>query len=104
MRFLATSTSKHLTPPEMVVGLIEAMQGWVQHWTEAGKFEYSWSSAGINAGGAIINVDSLEELDEILAGFPFGPFSEIQVTPIVDLIPSLERSKAVVLQAMEQMG
>jgi hypothetical protein len=38
-------------------------------------------------------VDSLDELDAIMVGFPVGVFSEIKIVPIVELNASLERAK-----------
>jgi hypothetical protein len=35
-------------------------------------------------------VDSHEELDEIMAGFPFGPFSSIELYPLADLDAGLD--------------
>ena len=37
-------------------------------------------------------MDSLEELDAIMAEFPFGPFSDTEIVPIVDLVPALQRA------------
>ncbi len=48
-------------------------------------------------------MESLDELDAVMAGFPFGPFSDIDIVPIVDLESSLQRTKDA-LQAMAQCG
>ena len=91
MRFLVVSKSKHPMPPEIGVGLVEAMRPWVDR--HPGKFEQVWSFAGVPGGGGILNVESLEELDAIMTEFPFGPFSETEVLPLVDLDQSLDRVK-----------
>ena len=40
---------------------------------------------------------SNDELDAIMAAFPFGPFSEVKVIALADLLQSLERGKAAAL-------
>jgi len=50
-------------------------------------------------GGGIANVGSLEELDAVMAEFPFGAISDVEVIPLVDLDASLERMK----QSVEAM-
>ena len=100
MRFLVTAKSKHQIPPEVMSGLFDAMVGWSNKFSANGKFDQIWACAGLPAGGAIINVDSLEELDAIMAEFPFGPFSDTEIVPIVDLVPALQRAKQVMEATM----
>ena len=45
----------------------------------------------------ILNVDSLEELDAIMDGFPFGPFSDVEVLPLANLDEALQRTKQAML-------
>ena len=99
MRFLVHTSSKHPIPLEMVPPLIDAMTAFANKYTENGKLEDVWSYAGLAGGGGIANVDSLEELDAIMLEFPFRPFSEVEVLPLVDLQGSLQRQK-VAFQAM----
>ena len=47
------------------------------------------SHFGPIAGGGILNVESLEELDAIMAAFPLGPFSNVTVYGLADLEPTL---------------
>jgi len=54
------------------------------------KTEQDWAFAGLSGGGAILNVDSHEELDKIMGEFPFGPFSEVTVLPMTDLATSMD--------------
>ena len=90
MRFLVVTKQSSPPPPEMVLGLFEALSGWAKEQQAKGKMEQVWSFAGLQGGGGILNVNSLEELDAVMAGFPFGPFSHIETYPLVDLEPSLE--------------
>ncbi len=91
MKFLIISKNKHLTPPEVVPGLIDATLAWARKYQ--GQIEQIWAVAGQQAGGGIADVESLEELDTILAELPLGPFSETEVYPLVDLDVSLQHQK-----------
>ncbi len=91
MRFLVVTKSKVPVPPEALGGLVDAMTSWTARYQ--GKMEQVWSFAGIPGGGGILNVASLDELDAIMAQFPFGPFSDIEIYPLVDLDASLQRVK-----------
>ena len=88
----------------MVPGLMDAMTAWTNKHTESGKFEASWAFAGRAGGGGIVNVDSLEELDAMMAEFPIGPFSEVEVHALVDLNESLQRVKEAALAMAQAMG
>jgi muconolactone delta-isomerase len=99
MRFLVSSSPKHMIPPEMVPNLLDALLGWVGQHTASGKLEFVWNYAGRDGGGGILNVDSLEELDAIMVGFPLGPFSEVEIHALSDLEDSVQGAKAA-FQAM----
>ncbi len=85
MRFLVTSMQSDPAPPEMAIAMFEGLLQWVSALKETGKLEQSWSFAGLKGGGTILNVDSLEELDSIMGGFPLSPVTEIQVYGLADL-------------------
>ncbi len=90
MRFLVVTKQTAPMPPEMVPGLFAAMKAFSARYTEAGKIEQSWSFAGLQGGGAILDVGSLDELDEIMAEFPLGPFSKIKIYGLVHLDTSVD--------------
>jgi muconolactone delta-isomerase len=107
MKFVVISSLKHPVPPEMVIPLIDAFLAYISKYTESGHIEDSWAFAGTDKGGATFNADSLEELDAIIAEYPFGPFSEVEIYPVVNLQESLQRAKQVaqtLMEAMAQMG
>lgn len=100
MRFLVISKNKHLPPMEMMPGLIDGMIAWSNGLKASGKAETIWATAGVPGGGAILNVDSAEELDGLMAQYPFGPFSETTIVPIVELSPSLQNMKQAITAMM----
>jgi muconolactone delta-isomerase len=102
MRFLITSKSIHPIPPDMVMPTFQAMKAWTQDLLKKKKMEQGWGFAGQAAGGGILNVNSFEELDAILARYPFGPFSDTQVYPLVDLIPSIDEAMKAIQEAIAQ--
>ena len=104
MRFLVVTNSREAAPPEMTMGMLDAMSGWVSQWTNAGKMEQVWSFAGLSGGGGILNVDSLEELDAIMAGFPFGQISDVEIYGLADLEQLLQTSREIIQQMMAQGG
>lgn len=99
MRFLVVTKSNSPIPPEMALPIFEATSVWAQQHTASGKMEQIWSFAGLPGGGGILNVDSPEELDEIMTAFPLSPFSTTEIYSLVDVEPSLQRVRNAI-QAM----
>ncbi|MGI9608394.1 MAG: muconolactone Delta-isomerase family protein [Acidimicrobiales bacterium] len=89
MRFLVVTKSREPMPPEMALPMMKMMQAWVGEHRNSGKMKEVWSFAGIAGGGGIMDVDTHEELDSIMAGFPFAQHSEIQVYALADLDTAL---------------
>ena len=85
MRFLVFSRSREAIPVDVLLPMVHMMQEWVDEHTASGKMQDSFSFAGLAGGGAILDVDSLEELDSIMAGFPFGQHSEVTLYALADL-------------------
>ena len=101
MRFLVTTLPRHPIPPEVALGLVQAMKAFAERYKD--KTEQNWAFAGIAGGGAILNVDSHEELDKIMGEFPFGPFSKVEIRALADLSISLDnatRQLEAVIQSM----
>lgn len=103
MRFLVTTIANSTPPPEAMVGLLDAMKAGAAKYTESGKFETVWSLAGKPGGGGVVNVSSLEELDAIFTEFPLGPFSDIEIQPIVEFSASIDRAKQAFLAMAQAM-
>ena len=88
----------------MIPSLVDAMSAWAAQNTANGKLETAWSFAGRVGGGGTLNVDSAEELDAIMIGYPFGAFSETAVYALADLESALLRSKAAAEAAIQAMA
>lgn len=104
MQFLVITKQSSPTPPEMVVPLIDAMEAWLAQHRADGTIKAAWAFAGTQGGGGLLEVGSHEQLDVVMAGFPFGPFSSIEIYPLSDLGQNLDTTRAVVRQMMEMMG
>ncbi len=104
MKFVINSKPRFQAPPEMIIPLIDAFVAYISKYTESGNIQESWSFAGTQGGGALIEVDSHEQLDAINAENPFAPFSEIEVLAVVDLVESVKGFKQVALARMEAMA
>jgi len=104
MRFLVIGKNRSPVPPDIAPALFDAMIAWVNKIKASGKVEALWGTAGVAGGGAILNVDSADELDAIMIEFPFAPFSEITIVLIVDIVESLQRSKQAMLAMMQGGG
>jgi muconolactone delta-isomerase len=89
MKFLVVTKSKMPFPPEMAPGIVDAVEEWTRKYTAKGQLEQIWSFAGLQGGGGIANVNSLEELDAIMTEFPIAPFSDIEVYGLVDFEASV---------------
>ena len=96
MRFLVITRPSHPLPPS--AELMDAMEAWVDGHMQSGKMEQTWSFAGVGGGGGILDVDSNEELGEIMGGFPLAPFSDVEVFPLSDLHDALDRVRALLEQ------
>lgn len=82
----------------MLAGLIDAMQGWRSRY--ASKFDQIWAFAGIQGGGGILNVDTIEEMDAVMREFPFLPVSDVEIIPLVDIDNALAGAKGQIQQMM----
>jgi muconolactone delta-isomerase len=104
MKFVINSKPRFQVPPEMILPLIDAFSAFVSKYTESGNIQESWSFAGTQGGGALIEVDSHEQLDAINAENPFAPFSDIEVHAVVDMLESIEGFKQIAQARMEAMA
>ena len=104
MQFLIITRQTSSPPPEMLVPMFDAMSAWVAQYRAAGNVQSVYSFAGTPGGGGVLEVESHEELDAIMARFPFAPFSSIEVIALSDLDKSLANAKAFVQEMMPGMA
>jgi muconolactone delta-isomerase len=88
----------------MGMPMLQAMRAWLAEHRASGKIVETWSFAGSVGGGGIVEVDSHEELDAVMAGLPYGQTSNVDVYPLADLDRSLDQTEATITRMMEAMG
>ena len=73
-------------PPELAPDIVEQLKKTererAQQLQRSGKWRHLWRVAGRYANVSIFDVDSNEELHDILATLPLFPFMRIEVTPL----------------------
>ncbi|WP_454619539.1 muconolactone Delta-isomerase [Bradyrhizobium cenepequi] len=73
-------------PPELAPDTVEQLKKTererAQQLQQSGKWRHLWRVAGRYANISIFDVDSNEELHDILATLPLFPFMRIEVTPL----------------------
>jgi muconolactone delta-isomerase len=99
MRFLISMKQKYMVPPEVQLGIIVGALAWSKRYSASNKLEQSWGFAGLQGGGGIANVGSLEELNQMMAELPTTAVSETEIVPLVNLEESLTQA----IKALETM-
>ncbi|MBI4319770.1 MAG: hypothetical protein HY675_14875 [Chloroflexi bacterium] len=97
MKFLVISRNKYAVPPDMALGIFDGMIAWTKQVQASGKLESLWVFAGVQAGGGVANVNSIEELDAMMSECPLTPFSDTEVIPLVEPLESFERTRKAIL-------
>ena len=73
-------------PPDMPVELADDLKAreraYSQALQHAGRWPHLWRVAGRYANVSILDVASVDELDELLSGLPLFPYLDIRVTPL----------------------
>jgi muconolactone delta-isomerase len=100
MKFLTIILQKQSPPPEMLPALVEATIQWMAWAKGSGKFDTIYSIAGQPGGLGIANVDSLEELDDLIQGYPMTPFCDVQTLPLSDV----DRALTTLREQVKKMG
>ena len=84
--------------------MLEAMSAWLAQHRASGKMTAAWAFAGTTGWGGVLEVESHEELDAIMARFPFGPFSTTEIISLSDVEQSLANGRAFVQEMMAGMA
>jgi muconolactone D-isomerase len=72
----------HDLAPEKAAELKATEKARAQELQRSGQWRHLWRVAGRYANVSIFDVDSVEELHEILSTLPLFPFMEMTVTPL----------------------
>jgi muconolactone delta-isomerase len=104
MQFLIISNPKFQPPPEMLGAIMDGFVAFLTKYKESGNIRESWSFAGRVGGIALIEVDSHEQLEAIMAENPIAPFAEIEIHALVDLVESVKMGRQVAQARMEAMA
>ncbi|MBV9803437.1 MAG: muconolactone Delta-isomerase [Solirubrobacterales bacterium] len=68
--------------PERAQQLRDRERAYSQAAQADGRWPQLWRVAGRNANVSILDVDSVDELHELLSGLPLFPYLDIRVTPL----------------------
>ena len=104
MKFLVTIIQKEAPPPEIMPALVEATTQWIASAKKSGKFDAIYAIAGQPGGLGIANVGSLEELNELVSGYPMTPFGNVQTLPLSDVDYGLKTLREQVKKMGALMG
>ncbi len=83
MKVLVLVKNRYPIPPEVISRIMDGALAWKRKYE--GKMDQLFAFAGMQGGGGIVNADSAEELDTMLAELPMAPFSDIEIYPLTDV-------------------
>jgi len=98
MKFLIIDKALPPNPNADTSNIVSMLSGTAKlfsEWVEAGKLEIWYHFADRVGGVGILNVESLDELNEMLFSHPASAITTSEIYPLVDPIPALERHIAV---------
>jgi muconolactone D-isomerase len=72
----------HDLEPDRRAHLVAREKAYCQELQRAGKWPHIWRIVGEYANFSIFDVDSNDELHDILSGLPLFPYMDIKATPL----------------------
>ena len=73
-------------PPDMPAEQADEIKAREREYSQAlqrdGRWPHLWRVAGRFANVSVLDVDSVDELHELLSGLPLFPYMDIRVTPL----------------------
>jgi muconolactone D-isomerase len=69
-------------PPEQVADIRARETAYAQAMQREGRWPHLWRVAGRSANVSVLDVESVDELHELLSGLPLFPYMDIRVTPL----------------------
>ena len=103
MKFLVIVTPRQVPlPPNLIADLLSAQKDWLKQRLADGTVESLYGFIG-GGGVGIVNVDSHEQMHELLVGSPAFPVSDFEVTAIGDFEATIDAGIAALRQAASMM-
>jgi hypothetical protein len=85
MKYLVTVTLKQTTlPPRVIADMLEDQRNWLRQGIDAGVLECAYGFVNGTRVG-IVNVNSAQELNELLVHGPSFAISEFEVRPLTSV-------------------
>jgi muconolactone D-isomerase len=72
----------HDLDPQARADLVAAEKAYAQDLQRAGKWPHLWRIVGEYSNISIFDVESTDELHDLLSGLPLFPYLDIKVTPL----------------------
>ncbi|MBX7430709.1 muconolactone Delta-isomerase [Mycobacterium sp. Y57] len=72
----------HDLDPQQRAEIVEREKNYSQELQRVGKWPHIWRVVGEYANYSIFDVESNDELHQLLSGLPLFPYMDIQVTPL----------------------
>jgi muconolactone delta-isomerase len=103
MKFLVMVTPRQVPmPPNVIAELLSAQKDWLNERVDDGTFEAVYGFVG-GGGCGIANVESHEQMHELLVSSPAFPIGDYEVKPIGDVNQIIEAGVAALRQAASMM-
>ncbi len=97
MRIVVISRPRFPVPPDQLPPLVQGFAAWRERYRSMSEsFEFF---AGGGGGFGVVNVPDEATLNQIMMEYPLGPFSELEIRPVLDGDKALAQLLAF-LQAM----
>jgi muconolactone D-isomerase len=85
-------------PPGMPAEQADELKGRERAYSQAlqrdGRWPHLWRVAGRYANVSVLDVGSVDELHELLAGLPLFPYLDIRVTPLARHPNAIDRGES----------
>lgn len=72
----------HDLDPDVRADLLAREKAYSQDLQRAGKWPHLWRIAGEYANFSVFDVDTVDELHDLLANLPLFPYLDVKVTPL----------------------
>ncbi|HEY8475752.1 MAG TPA: muconolactone Delta-isomerase family protein [Chloroflexota bacterium] len=104
MRFLIHSQPRVGANEELVAQLYPKAVEWLKARKSEGKLEAVYSFADRPGGVSIANVQSLEELNDLIQDYPLFPVSDLEAMPLIDFERASQRTLTKIRELERVLG